>query len=73
MIDYKMCEMAKRVRSKAAAVIKNESDVVQSSESRVAEAMDVINLCNMIISAYESNRGPINFMRDRDEPENYTR
>ena len=41
--------LAERVRSKAASVINNETSVVQPDEHRIAECMDIINLCNQLI------------------------
>lgn len=66
-IDYKIYDQAKKVRATAAAVIKNESEVVQNNERRVQEAMEIVNLCNMIISEFDNqNSSVINLGRDRD-------
>lgn len=54
MDRYSICELAKKVRSVAAKVIANESEVIQNNERRVAEATDVINLCNAILSGQPS-------------------
>lgn len=73
MIDYKIYDLAKKVRAKAAAVIKNESEVVQNNERRVEEAMEIINLCNMIIASFDSKKSIVNLKGDRDEPIHHPR
>lgn len=56
--DYDTYELAKKVRARAATVIKTESEVIQTDERKVNEATDVVNLCNIIITGYDSSRSP---------------
>jgi hypothetical protein len=72
MIDYKIYDLAKKVRATAASTIKAESEVIQTNESRVREAMEVINLCNAIIAEFDgSNKSPV--VRSRTNEDHHPR
>ena len=71
MIDYNIYNLAKKVRATAASVIKSESEVIQTNESRVKDAMEVISLCNAIIAEFDGSNTTI--MRKRTNEDHHPR